>query len=111
MEWTSLTFLSMMAIMFLPRQFHVAVVENSSVDHIKKAMWLFPALSLPHQYLCAAHRLRRLLLGGAPSQADYFVLSIPLQNGETVLALIVFIGGSRPPRPWSSWSRSPSAPW
>src|SRR5574341_1740995 len=42
MEWTSLTFLSMMAIMFLPRQFHVAVVENYSTDHIKKAMWLFP---------------------------------------------------------------------
>ncbi len=32
----------MMAIMFLPRQFHVAVVENYSADHIKKAMWLFP---------------------------------------------------------------------
>ncbi len=30
LEWTSLTFLSMMAIMFLPRQFHVAVVENYS---------------------------------------------------------------------------------
>ncbi|MEW6602164.1 MAG: hypothetical protein AB1499_14415, partial [Nitrospirota bacterium] len=41
-EWTSLTFLSMMAIMFLPRQFHVSVVENSSYEHIKKAMWLFP---------------------------------------------------------------------
>lgn len=33
-EWTSLTFLSMMAIMFLPRQFHVSVVENSSYEHI-----------------------------------------------------------------------------
>ena len=41
-EWTSLTFMSMMAIMFLPRQFHVAVVENSSKKHILKAMWLFP---------------------------------------------------------------------
>jgi Na+/proline symporter len=45
MEWTSLTFLSMMAILFLPRQFHVAVVENYSVDHIKKAMWPFRSTS------------------------------------------------------------------
>jgi len=52
-----------------------------------------PALPLPHQYLRAAHRVRRAPARGAPSKADYFVLSIPLQNGETVLALIVFIGG------------------
>ncbi len=93
MEWTSLTFLSMMAIMFLPRQFHVAVVENSSVDHIKKAMWLFPLYLFLINIYVLPIAYGGLLLGGAPSQADYFVLSIPLQNGETMLALIVFIGG------------------
>ncbi len=41
-EWFSLTFLSMMAIMFLPRQFHVSVVEIFNENHIRKAMWLFP---------------------------------------------------------------------
>src|SRR5208337_3726876 len=40
-EWASLIFLSMMAVMFLPRQFHIAVVENYNEDHIRKATWLF----------------------------------------------------------------------
>ena len=41
-SWAWLTFLSMLAIMFLPRQFQVAVVENVDEDHLNKAIWLFP---------------------------------------------------------------------
>jgi Na+/proline symporter len=44
--WLSLTFLSMMAFLFLPRQFQVLVVENVNEAHIRKAIWLFPALSV-----------------------------------------------------------------
>ena len=40
--WLSLTFLSMMAFLFLPRQFQVLVVENVNEAHIRKAIWLFP---------------------------------------------------------------------
>ena len=93
MEWTSLTFLSMMAILFLPRQFHVAVVENSSVDHIKKAMWLFPLYLFLINIFVLPIAYGGLLLGYIPSTADYFVLNIPLHNGSPLLALIVFIGG------------------
>ena len=31
-----------MAILFLPRQFQVAVIENINEDHLNKAIWLFP---------------------------------------------------------------------
>ena len=41
-NWISITILSMFAVMFLPRQFHISVVENSNVNHIKTAMWVFP---------------------------------------------------------------------
>src|SRR5918994_870233 len=41
-DWFALTFLSGMAILFLPRQFQVAVIENINEDHLKKAIWLFP---------------------------------------------------------------------
>ncbi len=92
-EWTSLTFLSMMAILFLPRQFHVAVVENFSVDHIKKAMWLFPLYLFLINIFVMPIAYGGLLLGDIKSTADYFVLSIPLHHGHPVLALIVFIGG------------------
>jgi PAS domain S-box-containing protein len=93
MEWTSLTFLSMMAIMFLPRQFHVAVVENSSVEHIKKAMWLFPLYLFLINIFVLPIAYGGLLLGYIPSTADYFVLNVPLHHGSPLLALVVFIGG------------------
>ncbi len=93
LEWTSLTFLSMMAILFLPRQFHVAVVENYSVDHIKKAMWLFPLYLFLINIFVLPIAYGGLLLGDIPSTADYFVLTIPMHHGHPLLALIVFIGG------------------
>jgi len=93
LEWTSLTFLSMMAIMFLPRQFHVAVVENYSEDHIKKAMWLFPLYLFLINIFVLPIAYGGLLLGDTQSSADYFVLSIPLHYGHPLLALLVFIGG------------------
>ena len=36
------TLLSFVAIILVPRQFHVAVVENNDEDEIKRAAWLFP---------------------------------------------------------------------
>ncbi|MGE5173865.1 MAG: sodium:solute symporter family transporter [Betaproteobacteria bacterium] len=92
-EWMSLTFLSMMAILFLPRQFHVSVVENYSVDHIKKAMWLFPLYLFMINIFVLPIAYGGLLLGEIQSSADYFVLSIPMHYGQSLLALMVFIGG------------------
>ena len=40
--WISLTMLAMLAIVVLPRQFQVLVVENVDERHVKKAVWLFP---------------------------------------------------------------------
>jgi PAS domain S-box-containing protein len=93
LEWTSLIFLSMMAILFLPRQFHVAVVENYSPDHIKKAMWLFPLYLFLINIFVLPIAYGGLLLGGAQEKADYFVLSIPLMQGNPLLVAIVFLGG------------------
>ncbi len=93
LEWTSLTFLSMMAIMFLPRQFHVTVVENSSYDHIKKAMWLFPLYLFLINIFVIPIAFGGLLLNGSRAGADYFVLNIPLRQGHPYLALLAFIGG------------------
>jgi len=41
-SWTWLILLSMSAVLFLPRQFHVAVVENTNPNFVIKASWLFP---------------------------------------------------------------------
>jgi PAS domain S-box-containing protein len=93
LEWTSLTFLSMMAVLFLPRQFHMAVVENYSPDHIRKAMWLFPLYLFLINIFVLPIAYGGLLIGEARSSADYFVLSIPMHYGHSLLALVVFIGG------------------
>ena len=42
-SWFTLGVICMMAFMFLPRQFHIMVVENSDEEHIRSAMWRFPA--------------------------------------------------------------------
>src|SRR5262245_44598545 len=57
-SWVTLVLLSMGAILFLPRQFQVLVVENVDERHLNKAVWLFP-LPSAHQYLRAAAGLRR----------------------------------------------------
>jgi PAS domain S-box-containing protein len=93
LEWTSLTFLSMMAILFLPRQFQVSIVENSSYDHIKKAMWLFPLYLFLINIFVLPIAYGGLLLGEPTRDADYFVLTIPLNQGAPMLALLAFIGG------------------
>jgi PAS domain S-box-containing protein len=92
-QWAALLFLSMMAIMFLPRQFHVAVVENSDVSHVSKAMWLFPLYLLLINIFVIPVAFGGLLLGGSPADADSFVLTVPLGQGKNFLALFVFIGG------------------
>jgi Na+/proline symporter/nitrogen-specific signal transduction histidine kinase len=93
-SWLTLTFLSMVAIMFLPRQFQVAVVENVNEDHVRKAAWLFPL------YLLAINLfVLPLAFGGAmlfPNGAvdpDTYVLTIPMAEQKQGLALFVFLGG------------------
>lgn len=92
-EWGSLLILSMMAIMFLPRQFHVTVVENNDVKHLRTAMWLFPLYLFLINLFVLPVAFGGLLLGGSQSWADSFVLTIPLNQGKKYLALFVFIGG------------------
>ncbi|MBE0599094.1 MAG: SpoIIE family protein phosphatase [Desulfuromonadales bacterium] len=92
--WFSLTFISMMSVMFLPRQFHIMVIENSNEEHIRDAMWRFPAYMFLINLFVIPIALGGLLLNqGDTGNADYFVLQLPLQTGHLWLALLVFIGG------------------
>ena len=93
-KWFTLLILSMMAVMFLPRQFHIMVTENSDEQHIKKAMWRFPAYMFLINIFVLPIALSGLIMnGGDTSQADYFVLTLPLTAGHPWLALLVFVGG------------------
>ncbi|MEM6438428.1 MAG: sensor histidine kinase [Pseudomonadota bacterium] len=92
-RWAVITFLAAAAILCLPRQFQVTVVENTDERHLATAAWLFPAYLL---ILClailpiAAAGLAWLPPGADP---DMFVLSLPLTQGAEGLAVLAFLGG------------------
>ncbi len=85
--------LSMGAIMLLPRQFHVMVVENADISHVKKAMWMFPTYLFLINIFIMPIALGGVLLTGGTQGADYFVISLPLAAGNEPVALLAFLGG------------------
>jgi len=93
-SWASLTFLSMAAIMLLPRQFQIVVVENVDENHLRRAIWMFPLYLLLINLFVLPIALGGLLhFGGAGVDADTFVLTLPMAFQQQWLALLVFIGG------------------
>lgn len=90
---TTMLIMSMGAIMLLPRQFHVMVVENADSNHVKSAMWLFPAYLFLINLFIMPIALGGILLTGSSAGADYFVISLPLMANNNGIALLAFLGG------------------
>jgi sigma-B regulation protein RsbU (phosphoserine phosphatase) len=85
--------LGMGAILFLPRQFHMAVVENTDERHILTAMWLLPLYLFAINLFVMPIAFGGLLMGLPAAEGDTFVLRIPLVTGHPYLALLAFLGG------------------
>ena len=93
-SWASLVFLSMLAILFLPRQFQIGVVENVNENHVAKAIWLFPLYLLAINIFVLPIAIAGLLhFPAGQVDADTFVLTLPMAYKQESLALFVFIGG------------------
>src|SRR5512134_3103230 len=93
-SWVWLTVLSMLAIMFLPRQFQVTVIENTDERHLNKAIWLFPLYMLAiNVFVLPIAFGGRLHFPDGSVDADTFVLTLPMAEKQEWLALLVFIGG------------------
>ncbi|SDX59759.1 sensor histidine kinase [Hymenobacter psychrophilus] len=93
-QWLTLLLLSMSAILLLPRQFQVSVVENVNENHLRKAMWLFPLYLIIINLLVLPLAFGgRLLDGTGQLDADMYVLALPLQAGRPWLALFIYLGG------------------
>ncbi len=94
MSWFWLTLVSFFAIICLPRQFHVSIVENTNPRFVNKAMWVFPLYLLIINIFVLPIALAGLLqFEGMSISADAYVLELPLLKGNWMLALLVFIGG------------------
>lgn len=96
-NWPSMvvqTGVAMMAIVCLPRQFHVTVVENIEPQDLRLARWVFPMyLALAALFVVPIALAGQMLL---PSSVlpDSFVISLPLAQAHPALALLAFIGGA-----------------
>ncbi len=93
-DWFAISFLAALAVMFLPRQFQVAVVEISDERHIQRAIWLFPLyLFLINLFVLPIAMAGVISFEAGGVDADTFVLTVPMALGQPWLALFVFIGG------------------
>ena len=92
--WVTLTLLSMAAILFLPRQFQVAIVENVDERHLDKAVWLFPLYLLVINIFVLPIAVAGLLyFPPGTVDSDTFVLTLPMAERYGALALFAFLGG------------------
>ncbi|SFC15944.1 PAS domain S-box-containing protein [Marinospirillum celere] len=88
------TLLAMMAIILLPRMFHVTVVENAHKDDARHARWFLPAyLTLFAIFVLPIAAAGLITFPDGNIEADTFVLTLPLAYDAGWLALLAYIGG------------------
>lgn len=93
-SWFILTLLSGLSILCLPRQFHIAVVENQNPNHVFRAMWMFPLYLLLINIFVLPLAVAGLTeFSDIHIDADTLILDIPMMHGASFLALVVFLGG------------------
>lgn len=92
-RWVAVTFLAAIAIICLPRQFQVTVVENSDERHLFTASWLFPLYLLLISLFVLPIAIGGLTFLPPEADPDMFVLTLPLASDSSLLALIAFLGG------------------
>ncbi len=93
-SWASLILLSMLSMLFLPRQFQIAVIENVDENHLDRAIWLFPLYLLIINIFVLPIAFAGIMhFPDGSIDADMFVLTLPMLQQQQGLTLLVFIGG------------------
>ncbi len=93
-QWFALMLLAALSVILLPRQFQVMVVENVDERHLRRASWAFPAYLLAINVFVLPIAVGGLLLFGVGrANPETFVLTLPLSQGASWLALAAFVGG------------------
>ncbi len=93
-RWAAMLLISMLAVMFLPRQFHVLVVQNSRERDVNAVSWSFPLyLLLINVFVLPIAFAGLLVFPEAGGGADGFILRLPLFFNNQLISVIVFLGG------------------
>ncbi len=92
-RWMTVLLLSSAAIICLPRQFQVTVVEINDEKSLKTASWLFPLYLFLISIFIMPIAYAGLQIMDQSADPDFFVLTVPLKAGADGIALLAFIGG------------------
>ncbi|OBZ96674.1 histidine kinase [Pararhizobium polonicum] len=92
-RWILLVVLSAFAIIMLPRQFHVTVVENRTEKDLRTAGILFPIYLIAINLFVLPVAIAGVLTFAGSGDADLYLLRLPMNGNMPVLTLITFIGG------------------
>ncbi len=93
-NFLAMTLLSFLAIMLLPRQFHVSVVENSTETEVRRARWLFPMYLVAINIFVIPIALAGLItFPFGASDSDMYVLALPISAEADFLSVFIFVGG------------------
>ncbi|MDC9719370.1 MAG: hybrid sensor histidine kinase/response regulator [Gammaproteobacteria bacterium] len=88
------TLLALIAIICLPRQFHMMVVENTDPEHVRTARWLFPLyVTTMCVFMIPIAWAGTQALAGSGINADVYSLMLPMNKGQNTLVILAYIGG------------------
>ncbi len=88
-----ITLLAMAAIVCLPRQFYIGVIQAAGPDDARAARWPFIAYLAVTTLAVVPITLAGFTVLPVGSAPDLFVLDLPLAAGVDWLAVLVFLGG------------------
>jgi signal transduction histidine kinase/Na+/proline symporter len=88
-----ITLLSMSAIVCLPRQFYMTVIQAESSTDLARARWPFVAYMVATLLVVFPISAAGLSLLSADIRPDLYVLQLPLAQRMDVPAILVFLGG------------------
>ncbi|MCB1447714.1 MAG: hybrid sensor histidine kinase/response regulator [Rhizobiaceae bacterium] len=92
-RWLTLIVLSAFAIMMLPRQFHVMVVENRTFGELRLAAFFFPLYLALINLFVLPIAMGGLIRFQGTGDADLYVLALPMTADMPWVTLVAFLGG------------------
>jgi Na+/proline symporter/signal transduction histidine kinase/ActR/RegA family two-component response regulator len=88
-----ITLLSMAAILCLPRQFYMTVIEAESPGDINRARWPFVGYMVATLLVVFPISAAGLSLLPTETRPDLYVLQLPLSQQLTLPTILIFLGG------------------
>lgn len=92
-QWFWVSFISAFAFLLLPRQFHMSVIENKEVEHVRFASWFVPLYFFAISIFVVPIAFKGIDTFGATVIPDTYFSMLLLSENLYIIALIVFIGG------------------